>query len=78
MRNHEDDLEIEREERGIYAIITMACAPVVIGLLLDGAVIDGGGTLSLALVAIGAMGLLAGLRAVVARKLPRAIVHRDS
>jgi len=78
MSQHNQDLDIEREERGIYAIITMASAPVVIGLALEGGVFDGGSTLSLALVAVGVVGLLAGLRAIVARKIPRAIVHRDS
>jgi hypothetical protein len=78
MSQSDEDLDIEREERGIYAIITMASAPVVIGLAVEGGVFDGGSTLSLAMAAVGVVGLVAGLRAVVGHKLPRAIVHRDS
>jgi len=78
MSEHEQHDEIAREERDIYAIIVAATLPVVIGLLIEGGSMDGGATLSLLLVAVGVIGLLAGLRAFVARRLPRAIVHRNS
>ncbi len=77
MSEHEQHDAIAREERDIYAIIVAASLPVVIGLLIEGGSMDGGATLSLLLVAVGVVGLLAGLRALVARRIPRAIVHRD-
>jgi hypothetical protein len=74
----EDD-DIQREERDIYWIITLASLPVVVGFLIERHEIDGGGTLSLVLVVLGAIGLLTGLRAVATRRrLPRAIVRRRS
>ena len=76
MSQREDD-DIEREERNIYAIITMASAPVVIGLAIEGADLDGGGTLSLILVVAGVLGLAAGVRALFARRVPRATIHRE-
>lgn len=72
MRTNDEDLEIEREERAIYAIIVAAMLPVVIGLSLAGGVINGGNALSLLLVALGVVGLFAGLRAISVRRLPRA------
>ncbi len=81
MHEHEHDIEVEREERGIYAIITMASLPVVLGLLLEGGSMDGGTTLSLVLVVLGVTGLIAGLvagaRALSRPKIPRATVHRS-
>ncbi len=71
-----EDREIEREERAIYWIITIAISPVVIGLLLKRTVIDAGGTLSLILVSLGIVGLLAGLRAFTASRVPRARIRR--
>jgi hypothetical protein len=70
------DLEIKREERAIYIIIMAALSPVVIAVLYrGGAVIDGGTTLSLLIVALGVVGLVAGVRAMRSR-LPQARVHR--
>jgi hypothetical protein len=66
------DTEIEREERAIYLIMLAAMAPVVIGLAIDRRTIDGGAALSLILVALGVIGLLAGLRTILRRRLPRA------
>jgi hypothetical protein len=71
MRDNEG-IDIEREERAIYAIVIAAMLPVVVGLAISGGVIDGGNALSLVLVALGVAGLFAGLRAVFARRLPRA------
>jgi hypothetical protein len=71
-----DDDDIQREERDIYWIITLASLPVVVGFLIERHEIDGGGTLSLILVVLGVIGLLTGLRVFGARRrLPRAIVH---
>ncbi len=76
MSRTEDD-DVASEERGIYAIITMACAPVVIGLWIEGGTFDAGSTLSLVLMVAGVIGLLAGLRALMTHRIPRATVHRD-
>ncbi|MBS1124992.1 MAG: hypothetical protein H6Q90_7220 [Deltaproteobacteria bacterium] len=73
-----DDREVEQEERAIYWIITLAILPVVIGIFLDGGTIDGGGTLSLILVALGVTGIVAGLRVFTRTRLPRARIHRRS
>ena len=67
-----EDVEIEREERAIYAIIIGAMLPVVIGLTLEGATIDGGGAISLLLVSLGVVGLVASVRALVRSRVPRA------
>jgi hypothetical protein len=70
------DQEIEREERAIYIIILGALSPVVVAVLLRGdGVFDAGTTLSFLIVALGILGLAAGLRAWRAR-LPRARVYR--
>ena len=70
------DTEIEREERAIYMIITVALSPVVASALIqDGVELDGGTTLSFLIVALGLAGLVAGVRAMRSR-LPRARVHR--
>ncbi len=71
-----DDREIEREERAIYGIITLAISPVVIAIFLEGGDIDAGGTLSLILVILGILGFVAGLRAFGSARIPRARVHR--
>ena len=70
-----EDPDLEAEERAIYAIIALAASPVVIGVLLDGAEIDAGGTLSLIVVACAIAGLVARIRAVAPCRLPRARVH---
>ena len=70
------DPELEREERAIYIIIMVALAPVVVAALYHGgAAFDGGTTLSLLIVALGVIGLGAGVRAMRSR-LPPARVHR--
>ena len=81
MRKTDEDDEIVREERQIYAIVMAASGPVVLGLLLEGGSMDGGTTLSLVLVVLSVIGLIAGLaagaRALSRPKLPRATVHRS-
>jgi hypothetical protein len=70
------DHEIRREERAIYVIIMVVLSPVVVAALHHrGVVIDGGTTLSFLIVALGVIGLAAGVRAMRPR-LPRARVHR--
>jgi hypothetical protein len=70
--------EVEREERAIYVIIMVVFIPVVVALWLDGQVVDAGGTLSLMLIAAGALGLVATRRALRrGSRLPRARVHRE-
>ena len=73
--------DIEREERAIYVIITIACLPVVVAVLLEGGAFDGGASLSLmmaidALVGLAGLGLhgLRGRR----RRLPHARIHQPS
>lgn len=68
----DDDGEIEREERAIYAIVVAAMLPVIIGLGVEGNAIDGGGAVSLILVSLGVVGLVASIRAVLRPRLPRA------
>ena len=68
----EEDLEIEREERAIYAIVIAAMLPVIIGLAVEGDAIDGGGAVSLMLVSLGFVGLVASVRAILRPRLPRA------
>ena len=68
----DEDLEIEREERAIYAIVIAAMLPVIIGLAVEGNAIDGGGAVSLILVSLGVVGLVASLRAILRPRLPRA------
>jgi hypothetical protein len=78
----EEDLDIQREERAIYAIMIAACAPVVIALVIEGGVLDGGATLSLAVVVLGFVGLIAGIvaaaRARRNARLPRATARHRS
>lgn len=73
------DVEIQREERGIYAIIIAASAPVVISFAIEGGVLDGGATLSLLLVVLGLVGLFASVIAAVRMRLrgrlPKATVR---
>lgn len=72
----DQDREIEREERAIYIIIMVALSPVIVAALYrGGAAFDGGTTLSFLIVALVAIGLTAGVRAM-RTKLPRARVHR--
>lgn len=72
----ERDPEIEREERDVYIIIMVALSPVVVAALYHGgAAVDSGTTLSILIVALGAIGLATGVRAMRS-KLPRARVHR--
>lgn len=76
MMDTDDDKEIEREERAIYWIITVALSPVVIGIALEGRALDGGGTLSLIFVVLGVIGILTGLHVFSRHRLPPARVHR--
>lgn len=71
-----DDSEIESEERAIYAIVAVVMTAVVIGVITDGAPLDGGAGLSLLLGALAIAGLVAGIRAVTRSRLPVARVHR--
>jgi hypothetical protein len=71
----DEDHDIEREERAIYAIVIAAMLPVMIGLAFEGGAIDGGSALSLFLVALAVIGLGAGIRAFFARRLPRAVAR---
>jgi hypothetical protein len=73
-----DDHVIEREERGIYLIMVLAGLPILGALLIENRAVDGGNALMLGLVAIGAVGLAAGLKAVFARRLPHARALRSS
>jgi hypothetical protein len=72
----DEDDDLQREERDIYWIITLASLPVVVGFLIERHEIDGGGTLSLILVLLGVAGLVTGLRAMSRSRLPRATVRR--
>jgi hypothetical protein len=51
-------------------------SPVIIGMFLEGDVIDGGGTLSLLLVVLAVAGIVAGIRAFTSARLPRARIYR--
>jgi hypothetical protein len=73
---HDQDREIQREERAIYLIIMIALSPVIVAALYHhGAAMDSGTTLSFLIVALGLIGLATGVRAMRSR-LPRARVHR--
>jgi hypothetical protein len=50
----DDDGDIEREERAIYAIVAVICAPIVVAA---GGVFDGGSTLGLLLTLVGLVGV---------------------
>lgn len=76
MKTEEDS--IEREERGIYLIMFLAGLPILAALLIEQRSIDGGNTLMLAIVLLATIGLAAGLKAMVARRLPQARVLRIS
>lgn len=73
-----DDTAIEREERGIYLVMLLAGLPIVGALAVERRGIDGGNTLMLGLVALAAIGLGAGLKVVLAARLPRARALRTS
>ena len=81
MSQHEDEMEIAREERHIYAIVVAASLPVVFAIAVDGGAMDGGATLSLVLTVLGVVGLIAGiiggLRALLKQRLPRATAMND-
>ncbi len=77
MKN-DDDAAIEREERGIYLIMFLAGLPIIGALLLEQRSIDGGNTLMLAIVTLATIGLAAGLKAMVTRRLPPARLLRTS
>lgn len=75
LMSEQPDSELETEERAIYAIIAIAACPVVIGFLIGGGVIDGGGTVSMLLVAIGVVGFVASFGVIRRARLARARVH---
>jgi hypothetical protein len=69
------DTDVEREERAIYAIIALAVSPVIIGLLIEGGVVDAGATLSI-LVVVGALvGLLTTFGLLRRKRTPTVRVH---
>jgi hypothetical protein len=76
--SEQHDTEIEQEERAIYAIIALAACPVVIGLMIEGGVIDGGGTLSILLVVVGIVGILTTFGLLRRSKIARARIHTRS
>ena len=73
-----DDDAIEREERGIYLVMFLAGLPIIGVLVIENRTIDGGNALILGIVMLGVVGLVAGLKAMVIRKLPRARLLRPS
>lgn len=73
-----DDKSIEREERGIYLVMLLAGLPIIGALLIEQRSIDGGNTLMLVMVALSVVGLAAGLKAVLARRIPHARALRSS
>lgn len=76
--SNDHDTEVKREERAIYAIIAMAVSPVVIGLLIQGGVIDGGATLSILVVVAALVGLLTTFGLLRRKRIPAARVHTRS
>lgn len=76
--SEQHDIDIEHEERAIYAIIALAASPVVIGLMIEGGVIDGGGTLSILLVVASLIGLLTTFGLLRRSRLARARIHTRS
>lgn len=68
----EHDDSIEREERGIYLMILVAGLPVIGALWFEGRAVDGGNALIVVAVSAAVAGLLAGLKTMLASKLPRA------
>jgi hypothetical protein len=73
----ERDPEIDREERAIYAIMLAASLPILIALIWQGRTIDGGNMLMMIVVALGLIGLVAGMRLFRRVRLPRARVVRE-
>lgn len=73
---NDDDIDIAREERGIYLVILGAMIPIVFGTLLAHDVFDAGSTISLMLVVLAVFGLVS--RAVLRSKtrLPIARARR--
>ncbi len=69
------DHDVEAEERGIYVIVALVCAPVVGAVLYENGDFDGGTTICLLLVAAA----VAGFGTLIRRRprLPRAHIHRD-
>ncbi len=72
-----DDHSIAQEERGIYLIMVLAGLPIIGALVIEQRRIDGGNTLMLGIVTLAAIGLAAGLEAMVAQRLPHARVLRS-
>jgi hypothetical protein len=70
-----DDKDLESEERAIYAIIAVACAPVVGAVLYQNSEFDSGTTICL----LAITAAIAGLATLVRRRprLPRARIHSD-
>jgi hypothetical protein len=64
--------DIEREERAIYTISIGAMLPVVIGVAIDRGDLDTGASLGLLVISFAVTGIVAGIRAAVRSKLPRA------
>lgn len=59
----DDQQEIEGEERGIYAIVGVACLPIVVAVLAESKVeLDGGNIICFAIVILAALGLFSLLR----------------
>lgn len=76
--SNDHDTDVQREERAIYAIIAMAVSPVVIGLLIEGGVIDGGATLSILVVVAALVGLLTTFGLLRRKRIPEARIHTRS
>jgi hypothetical protein len=71
----DDDDDIRREERAIYAIVAAVACPVVIGVAIEGTALDGGAALCLVLASLAIAGIVAGARAITRSRLPRARIH---
>jgi hypothetical protein len=71
-----DQNDVEREERAIHLFAIVALLPVVIVALVDRVRFDGGTTLCLTAVVLGAIGLTRTMRAVRRSHVPRARVRR--
>jgi len=68
--------DIEREERAIYAVAIVVLLPVVIIALARHLTFDGGTTVCLGAVVLGAIGLVGSVTRT--RRLPRARASRRS
>jgi hypothetical protein len=73
-----DDKSIEQEERGIYLVMLLVGLPIIGALLIEKRSVDGGNTVMLLTVALAVIGLTAGLKAVLARRIPHARALRSS